>query len=395
MNADNVAKRVVELSTKMPAAAQAVAAPLTRAAIFLVVTVNPGSDSRATVRSFCSDIAALVRAVEFRDLEGQLSCVVGFGPAAWNRLFGQPRPAELHPFQEIRSGSRHAVSTPGDLLFHIRAKRMDLCFELATQFMARIGNAVTPVDEVQGFRFFDDRDLMGFVDGTENPRGTAVTDAVLIGDEDAEFAGGSYVITQKYLHDMTAWNALSTETQERIIGRTKLSDIELDDSVKPTSAHSALTTIVENGKEIKILRDNMPFGRPSQSEFGTYFIGYSRSPRTIEQMLENMFIGRPPGNYDRLLDFSRAVTGSLFFVPSATFLENLADDDANNANKANKAGNSAANEDQAAVVESPVKETEAISSAPAVSSTAPPSSISSVRDGSLGIGSLKGDTRHE
>ncbi len=188
---------------------------------------------------------------------------------------------------------------------------MDLCFELATQIMARIGNAVTAVDEVQGFRYFDDRDLLGFVDGTENPRGSAVVEAVLIGDEDANFAGGSYVIVQKYLHDLGAWNALSTEAQERVIGRTKLSDIELDDSVKPTSAHNALTTIVEDGKEIKILRDNMPFGRPSEGEFGTYFIGYSRSPRTIEQMLENMFIGKPPGNYDRILDFSRAVTGNL------------------------------------------------------------------------------------
>ena len=203
-----------------------------------------------------------------------------------------------------------------------------LCFELATQIMARIGNAVSPVDEVHGFRYFDDRDLIGFVDGTENPRGEAAVDAVLIGEEDAAFAGGSYVIVQKYLHDLDAWNALSTEAQERIIGRTKLSDIELDDSVKPTSAHNALTTIVENGKEIKILRDNMPFGRPGQGEFGTYFIGYSRSPRTIEQMLENMFVGRPPGNYDRLLDFSRAVTGNLFFVPSATFLEkSLSDQD--------------------------------------------------------------------
>ena len=124
---------------------------------------------------------------------------------------------------------------------------------------------------------------------------------------------------------MAGWNALSTEAQERIIGRKKLSDIELDDSVKPTSAHNALTTIVENGKEIKILRDNMPFGRPAHGEFGTYFIGYSRSPRTIEQMLENMFVGRPPGNYDRLLDFSRAVTGNLFFVPSATFLDDVAE----------------------------------------------------------------------
>jgi putative iron-dependent peroxidase len=365
-----------EMARRSPALAQAVAAPLTRAAIFLVAKLNPGSENRATLRSFCGDLAALVRAVEFRDLEGGLSCVIGFGSDAWDRLFGPPRPAELHSFREIRSGTRHAISTPGDLLFHIRAKRMDLSFELATQIMARLGNAVSPVDEVQGFRYFDERDLLGFVDGTENPRGGAVVDAVVVDDEDADFAGGSYVIVQKYLHDLDAWNALSTEAQERIIGRTKLSDIELDDSVKPTSAHNALTTIVEGGKEIKILRDNMPFGRPGYGEFGTYFIGYSRSPRTIEQMLENMFIGRPPGNYDRLLDFSRAVTGSLFFVPSATFLDNVTEDQAI--------------EDQRAAVES--------SAAPAMtetSSSVPSSSISSVREGSLGIGSLKGDKTHE
>src|SRR5271154_7034405 len=308
------------------AVAQPVAGPLTRAAIFLVATVNPGLHNRATVRSLCGDLSALLRAVDFRDLEGGLSCVVGFGSDAWDRLFGPPRPAELHEFREIRAGTRQAVSTPGDLLFHIRAKRMDLCFELAMQIMARLGDAVSPVDEVHGFRYFDDRDLMGFVDGTENPRGEAVIDAVLVGEEDAAFAGGSYVIVQKYLHDLDGWNGLSTESQERIIGRTKLSDIELDDSVKPTSAHSELTTIVEDGTEIKILRDNMPFGHVADKEFGTYFIGYARSPRTTEQMLQNMFVGRPPGNYDRLLDFSRAITGSLFFAPSATFLDSVGDD---------------------------------------------------------------------
>jgi putative iron-dependent peroxidase len=241
---------------------------------------------------------------------------------------------------------------------------------------------------VQGFRYFDDRDLMGFVDGTENPRGQAAADAVVVGSEDPDFAGGSYVIVQKYLHDLDAWNAISTETQERIIGRTKLSDIELEDSVKPTSAHSALTTIVENGKEIKILRDNMPFGRPGYGEFGTYFIGYSRSPRTIEQMLENMFVGRPPGNYDRILDFSRAVTGNLFFVPSATFLENVTEDQTNT------------NEDQPAAAESSVGlvGAEASLSTPSLSVPSlsiPSLSITPVGDGSLGIGSLKGDKRHE
>jgi porphyrinogen peroxidase len=297
--------------------------PLSRAAIFLVVTVNPGAEHRSAVRALCGDLAALLRSVGQRDLNGQLSCVMGIGSDAWDRVFDPPRPAELHPFREILAGGRHAVSTPGDLLFHIRAQRMDLCFELATQIMARLGGAVSAVDEVHGFRYFDARDLIGFVDGTENPRDQAAIDATLIGDEDSAFRGGSYVIVQKYLHDMAGWNTLSTEAQENIIGRKKLSDIELDDSVKPISAHNALTTIEENGREVKILRDNMPFGQAGQGEFGTYFIGYSRSPRPTEQMLVNMFVGRPPGNYDRLLDFSRAVTGTLFFVPSASFLDNV------------------------------------------------------------------------
>ena len=302
---------------------QTVVAPLTRAAFFLVVCIRQDPDAYGLLRSFCADLSGLIRAVEFRDIEAGLTCVVGFGSDAWDKLFGSSRPAELHPFREILSGSRHAVSTPGDILFHIRAKSMDLCFEVATQIMNRIGNVVSVADEVQGFRYFDERDVLGFVDGTENPRGDAVREAAIVGDEDPAFAGGSYVIVQKYLHNMKAWDALPVEAQEHIIGRRKLSDVELSDAEKPASAHNALTVIEENGKEVKILRDNMPFGRPGYGEFGTYFIGYSRTPRITETMLQNMFVGRPPGNYDRLLDFSHAVTGSLFFVPSATFLDNI------------------------------------------------------------------------
>ncbi|MBV9887815.1 MAG: Dyp-type peroxidase [Acidobacteria bacterium] len=316
-------------ATEPPPAPQPVLAPLTSSAIFLVASIKPDDASYATVRDLVADLPGIFRAVDFRRIEGGLSCVASFGSNAWDKLFGSsPRPAELHPFKELRAGNRHAPSTPADLLFHLRAKRMDLCFELVTQIMARIGSALSAVDETHGFRYFDDRDLLGFVDGTENPRGLAALNAALVTDtQDPKFAAGSYVIIQKYLHDMDKWNALSTEEQERIIGRQKLSDIEMSDAVKPTNAHSALTSIEdENGQALQILRDNMPFGKPGKGEFGTYFIGYSRTPRTTEQMLENMFIGKPPGNYDRLLDFSRAVTGSLFFAPSATFLESLGDD---------------------------------------------------------------------
>jgi porphyrinogen peroxidase len=349
---------------KSLAAAQPVVQPLRRAAIFLVLTIGPHPGSQNRVKSIFADLSTLVRAVGFRDANAQLSCVLGIGADAWNRLFGNPRPAELHSFQEIVAGPRHAPSTPGDVLFHIRGEREDLCFELETQIMMRLGEAVATVDEVPAFRYFDNRDLLGFVDGTENPVADEATEAVFIGDEDQAFAGGSYVIVQKYLHDLSAWNALPTETQEKIVGRTKLSDIELDDSVKPTSAHNALTTIVENGVEKKIYRANGAFGHPGKGEFGTYFIGYARSPRVTELMLQNMFIGRPPGNYDRLLDVSRATTGTLFFVPPSTFLE-------------------------AVTSQGP---------APAVVAMAAPESSLSAEaagDGSLGIGSLKGLARDE
>ncbi|MGS1009520.1 Dyp-type peroxidase [Achromobacter anxifer] len=312
------------MSDRQPAP-QAVHNTTTRYAIFIVATLNGGAAAAETVRGWCADVAAVVRTVGTRAPEQNLSCVTAFGSAAWDQLFGAPRPASLHPFREFGSGERLAVATPGDLLLHIRADSMDFCFELATLLLGGLGDAVTVVDEVQGFRYFDRRAIIGFVDGTENPEGQEAVDFTVIGDEDAEFAGGSYVLVQKYLHDMAAWNALTVEGQEGVIGRHKWSNVELDDDIKPTSSHSALTTIEENGQELKILRDNMPFGRPGAGEFGTYFIGYARSPRPIELMLENMFVGRPPGNYDRLLDFSHAVTGGLFFVPSSELLEALAE----------------------------------------------------------------------
>jgi putative iron-dependent peroxidase len=356
-----------------PAEPQAVVAPLTKAAIFLVAVVNPDAASAGAAVSLCADVSALVRAVGFRDLKGHLTCVTGIGAAAWDRLTGLPRPAGLHPFQELRAGTRHAVRTPGDLLFHIRATRMDLCFELASLIMARLDGVAQIVDEVHGFIYFDERDLLGFVDGTENPTGPAAARATIIGTEEPAYAGGSYVIVQKYLHDLAGWNALPVEAQEKIIGRTKLSDIELDDSVKPTSAHNALTTIIVDGEEVDIVRDNMPFGRVGSGEYGTYFIGYARSPATTEQMLINMFVGSPPGNYDRILDFSTAVTGCLFFVPSQTLLDGLADDD----------DDAAADEAAASAGSGPAPPPLAH---PLQTQPAEPAS-----DGSLNIGSLRGD----
>jgi porphyrinogen peroxidase len=303
-----------------PANPQPVLSPLTAEAIFLVMTMKPGSEQ--LIRDLLSDLSGLQRTVGFRVPEGHLTVVAGIGAEAWDRLYSGPKPRELHPFRPVRGERHQAPSTPGDLLFHIRAGQMDLCFELASQIMDRLGDGVAVVDETHGFKYFEVRDLLGFVDGTENPVGPAAAAAVTVGSEEAPFAGSSYVVVQKYLHDLTAWNALPVEEQERVIGRTKLSNVELPDEVKPSNSHVALNTITgPHGEERQVLRDNMPFGNVSKQEFGTYYIAYSASPSVTEEMLDHMFIGDPRGNYDRILDFSVALTGTLLFVPTADFLE--------------------------------------------------------------------------
>jgi putative iron-dependent peroxidase len=306
---------------------QAVLTPITEAAILLVLVIEPGAED--DVRAALADVSGLKRSVGFRLPEGELTCVTGIGADAWDRLFRRPRPEGLHPFRALAGAKHQAPATPGDLFFHLRAHRLDLCFELAQRLTEHLAGRATVVDEVHGFRSFDERDLLGFVDGTENPEGRSAYTAVIIdADDDPVYAGGSYLVVQKYVHDLTAWDALTVEEQERAIGRTKLSDLEMPDDVKPPNSHLALNVIVDDdGNERQIMRYNMPFGAVGTREFGTYFIGYAANPDVIEQMLSNMFIGNPPGTYDRILDFSTARTGNLFFIPTVGFLDDPPDPD--------------------------------------------------------------------
>jgi putative iron-dependent peroxidase len=311
---------------RVPIDVQSVLAPLSRSAVFLVMAAGPAEENLARVREVLGAVGDLVKNVGFRDLGGRLSCVVGIGSALWDRLSPGRRPAELRPFAPIRGPVHTAPATPGDLLFHLRAERQDMTFELERQLLALMGDAAQVVDETTGFRYFDARDLLGFVDGTANPTGGELPDAALISSGgDPDFAGGSYVVVQKYLHDMASWARLSTEAQEAIIGRTKVDNIEIDDAAAPRKSHKSLATIEDDGGELAILRDNMPFGRPGAGEFGTYFIGYAGRLWVIERMLERMFVGVPLGAYDRLLDFSTATTGTTFFAPTASMLEALAE----------------------------------------------------------------------
>ena len=304
---------------------QPVLDPLSQAALVLVVVVDAGGED--TVRDLLPDVAALRRSVGFRAPDSGLSVIVGIGSDLWDRMIGPPRPAQLHDFVALDGNPHAAPATPGDLMFHIRARSMDLCFELGRLLLNRIADVVHVVDETHGFRFFDERDLLGFVDGTENPEGDEAAAAALVGAEDSTFAGGSYVVVQKYQHDLAAWDALTVEDQERAIGRSKLEDVEMADDEKPANSHVHLNDLDDNpdGSPREIVRANMPFGSLAEQEFGTYFIGYAGDLTVTEQMLRNMFLGKPAGTYDRILDFSRAVTGSVFFCPNRDFLDDPPD----------------------------------------------------------------------
>lgn len=305
---------------------QQVDAPLTRHATFLVLSVTDDSDALQTVRSVLGDISDLTKNVAFRDPGCVLACTVGIGSNIWDKLTGLPRPAELHPFKVVKGQTHTAISTPGDLLLHIRSDRRDLSFEFERQLLDRLRGAVTVEDETVGFRYFDTRDLLGFVDGTANPVGSEIMESIMVADEDASAVGGSYIVVQKYLHDLASWNALRAEQQEAVIGRTKLDNVELDDAESGQRSHKTLTSIEdENGVEHQIVRDNMPFGSPGSGDLGTYFIGYTRRLWVIERMLERMFVGDPPGLHDRILDVSKPVTGTTFFAPSASALASLGD----------------------------------------------------------------------
>ncbi|MFP3395680.1 Dyp-type peroxidase [Brevibacterium sp. H602] len=304
---------------------QRVLVPPSPSAIFLVLTVRPGFESRA--KDFLSVIAGLTRTVGFRSREADLSCVTGIGADLWDRMFTAPRPRGLHPFIEQRGDVHTAPSTPGDLLFHIRARRIDMCFELARLIGDALQGAVDAVlrhpDDVAQ-EFTEDSVPKSILDSAAaGPDVAAAAGAGAVpGDGAPGYPGSTFVIVQKYTHDMSAWDALSVEEQEAAFGRHKLSDVEFAEEDKAPNSHLVLNSIEdEDGNDREIVRDNMVFGSVGSEEYGAYFIAYAADVTTTEQMLTNMFIGDPVCTYDRILDFSTAVTGGLFFVPSQDFLD--------------------------------------------------------------------------
>ncbi len=297
-------------------------------ALFIVLGINSEASSIDAVKDFSANFSALVRSLKNRFPHDDFNAALGFGAEAWSRLFPDIRkPKELMPFEAIKGQKYTAVSTAGDLFFHIRANKQGICYELGSIIHQQLKDCTYSIDEVHGFRYFDGRSIIGFVDGTENPEHEIAAQYAVVGDEDPDFKGGSYAFIQKYVHDMDKWRGLSDEEQEKVIGRKKYSDVELSDDVKPATAHNVVSKAHDaDGNELKIVRANMPFSNPSKNEYGTFFIGYARHFSTTRQMLRNMFLGNREKHTDKLLDFSTPLTGCLFFVPTFDFLDDLGDE---------------------------------------------------------------------
>ena len=292
--------------------------------IFMVWSFKDNPEVRDVFSKLCKLIINLNNSANVRFPVSRASCVMGIGYDAWLKLkLPVPLPKELMDFAPIIGGKHTAVATKGDLHFHIRADNTSICYDMAEAISDILNPVAVSTEEIHGFRYWDSRSILGFVDGTENPHGQDRELFSMIGDDDAAYKGGSYLFTQKYIHNLSAWKGLTIEDQEKVIGRYKANDIEMPDDVKPSNSHIALANV---GDDFKIVRDNMPFGNMSTNEMGTYFIAYASTFTTVQKMLNNMFIGSPEGNYDRILDFSTAKTGTLFFVPTFNMIDDLSSD---------------------------------------------------------------------
>jgi putative iron-dependent peroxidase len=289
--------------------------------IFMVWNFKDNLEVRDTFNQVCRLLINLNNSANVRFPVSRASCVMGIGYDAWLRLqLPAPLPKEFVNFIPVVGGKHTAVSSKRDLHFHIRADNTSICYDMASAISDILDPVAISTEEIHGFRYWDSRSILGFVDGTENPQGQDREFFGMVGDDDPGYKGGSYLFVQKYIHNLTAWKGLSTEQQEKVIGRYKSNDIEMADDVKPSNSHIALANV---GDELKIVRDNMPFGNMSTNEMGTYFIAYASTFSTVQKMLNNMFIGDPEGNYDRILDFSTAKTGSLYFVPTFNMIDDF------------------------------------------------------------------------
>jgi len=305
----------------MPEPQAAIIPEPSESALFLVLRMRPAAEQLPSIARTLAQTPQTTDKLAASDRKAKLVSAVSIGSDFWDVLSPASRPASLRAFIPIAADGRTAPATGGDLLFHISSRRHDLNFELALRLKRALGETAEVIDEIHGFRYLDSRDLTGFIDGTENPKGKERAEVALIGMEDREFAGGSYVFSQRYVHNLAKWATVDTKDQERIIGRSKPASKELSAKTKPPTAHISRVTIEEDGKELKIVRHSFPYG--TVSEAGLFFIAYCRTLDIPERMLKRMMGAAGDGLHDRLMEFTTPASGANFFAPSLNVLRSL------------------------------------------------------------------------
>ncbi|QXR19557.1 Dyp-type peroxidase [Acinetobacter variabilis] len=252
----------------------------------------------------------------------QIKTAVAFGSELWSKLYEQA-PAGFKQLEPIQ-GSFNMPVVPADVLIHIASARADICFALSQSFFEGIRDQVEVLDERVCFRYFDGRDITGFIDGTENPQfPDDRAEVALLGEDASIFQDGSFIFAQRYAHNLDKWKKLKVDAQEQVMGRTKLESIELDDEVKPANAHIARTVVEdEGGEEMEILRHSLPYG-DGRGDQGLFFIAYTKDLKIIDAMLVRMFGTSGDGIHDRLLHFVTPMDGAYYFAPSEELLEEV------------------------------------------------------------------------
>ena len=291
--------------------------------IFLMLSLKREDRDRECeiIADMADRIEAIQRSMNIRVAPETVKLTFGFSNRAWEYLFpGAKKPKELEDFKGVNGKNHQAPTTPADLFLHVRADEASTTYLVVDQIMSFLRPVVDVVDETHGFHYLEGRAIIDFIDGTENSVGEEAKEWAIIGAEDPEFINGSYAFAQKYIHDLDAWRALPTEVQEKYVGRRKYSDLELSDEEKDPRAHNIISQDNRDGEEHKIVRMNVVFANPGEGVRGTYFIGYARHWDVTRQMVTNMFT-----QDDRLLEYSTAEKGQLFFIPSKEILERIAE----------------------------------------------------------------------
>jgi putative iron-dependent peroxidase len=296
------------------------AGPSPQAGIFALGTASHAylefdASGREHGRALVAVIASLR---EPRTTMGGVNLVAGFRPELWRDAAPEDAPPDAKGFAEDLAGVEGFTmpATQHDAVLWISGSAYDVVFDVAREAIAEIGGLASVAEETSSWPYRHDRDLTGFIDGTENPTLIDAAELVLI-PEGSPGAGGTILLLQKWVHDALAWESLTDEEQERTMGRTKADSIELDD--KPPDSHVASTDQDTFGK---IFRRNMPFG--TVTGHGTMFVGFSARQEPLATMLESM-AGLVSGTRDALTRYTKPVTGAYYVVPSTQALRRIVD----------------------------------------------------------------------